>query len=147
MALALTMTAASAAPQSGDKKITVRWHGQSFFEVTSTKGTRIVFDPHQIETYGLPDVEADLVLLSHLHNDHTQTQAIKNLKKAKILNGLKDERGDGKKVEWNQIDEKFKDEIRIRTVGVYHDHPRKSRSSRMIAVESGNTPCSARVPS
>jgi L-ascorbate metabolism protein UlaG (beta-lactamase superfamily) len=103
------------------KKITITWHGQSFYEITTTKGTRIVTDPHLIDAYGRPPVKADLVLLSHNHTDHTQTSAIENIDKAKVIPGWKDERGDGKKVDWNIVDETFKD-VKIRTVGTYHDN-------------------------
>lgn len=98
-------------------KITIRWHGQSFFEVESSKGTHIVFDPHAIEAYGRKSVAADLVLISHLHNDHTQIGVIKDSQKARILFGLK---GSGKNTEWNLADETFRD-VHIQSVGVYHD--------------------------
>ena len=42
------------------KKVVIRWHGQSFFEIESSKGTRIVTDPHAIEAYGRISVKADL---------------------------------------------------------------------------------------
>lgn len=100
------------------KGITLRWHGQSFFELTTSKGTRIVFDPHAIEEYGRKSVQADLVLLSHLHNDHTQIDVVENASKAKIINGLVPR---NKKVDWNLVDEKFRD-VSIRTVGTYHDN-------------------------
>jgi L-ascorbate metabolism protein UlaG (beta-lactamase superfamily) len=99
------------------KKIIIRWHGQSFFEVQSSQGTRVVFDPHAIEEYGKTNVRADLVLISHLHNDHTQVDVLVDKDKAKIIKGLK---GTRKRGDWNLIDEKFRD-IRVRTVGVYHD--------------------------
>jgi L-ascorbate metabolism protein UlaG (beta-lactamase superfamily) len=106
---------------AADNPITIRWHGQSFFEVISPAGVRIVLDPHAIENYGRISVQADLVLLSHFHNDHTQVNVVENLKKAKVLTGLKDEKGDGRHVDWNTVDMKLKD-VRIRTVGTFHDN-------------------------
>jgi L-ascorbate metabolism protein UlaG (beta-lactamase superfamily) len=103
------------AEESG--KVTIRWHGQSFFEIISSKGTRIVIDPHGIDAYGRITARADLVLISHFHADHTNLDAIENRDKAKILTGLK---SDGKRIDWNRIDEVFRD-VRVRTVGVYHD--------------------------
>jgi L-ascorbate metabolism protein UlaG (beta-lactamase superfamily) len=100
------------------QKLTIRWHGQSFFEIESSKGTRVVIDPHAIEAYGRISVAADLVLISHLHNDHTQIGVIKNAPKARILFGLKAE---GNKTTWNPIDETFRD-VHVRSVGVYHDN-------------------------
>jgi L-ascorbate metabolism protein UlaG (beta-lactamase superfamily) len=116
----LLLAGAAPAADSDKGQVLIRWHGQSFFEIQSSKGTRIVTDPHAIEGYGRVTVEADLVTISHFHNDHTQVGVIENADKAKQLWGLKME---GKKVEWNPIDEKFKD-VHVRTVGVYHD-PRK----------------------
>jgi L-ascorbate metabolism protein UlaG (beta-lactamase superfamily) len=101
-----------------DNKVIIRWYGQSFFEIISTKGTRIVIDPHAIEAYGRPLLKADLVLMTHFHVDHTRTDAITNLKDAKQINALKkDEAG---QIQWNILDEKFKD-VRIQTVGTFHD--------------------------
>jgi len=100
------------------KGIALRWHGQSFFELTTSLGTRVVFDPHAIEEYGRKSVQADLVLISHLHNDHTQIDVIENATKAKIINGLV---AKNRRVEWNLVDEKFRD-VTIRTVGTYHDN-------------------------
>jgi len=101
-----------------DNKVVIRWHGQSFFEIISTKGTRIVTDPHAIDAYGRPQVKADLVLMSHLHVDHTAVDAVTNIKQAKQINALKkDENG---RDTWNIIDVTFKD-VRIQTVGTFHD--------------------------
>jgi len=116
-ALAVLLCCAGAA-SAEDSKVVIRWHGQSFFEIISTKGTRIVTDPHAIEAYGRPMVQADLVLMTHFHVDHTRLDAITNIKKAKQINALK--KGEGGRDEWNVIDEKFKD-VRIQTLGTFHD--------------------------
>jgi L-ascorbate metabolism protein UlaG (beta-lactamase superfamily) len=98
-------------------KVTIRWHGQSFFEVESSRGTRIVFDPHVIEAYNPKPVAADIVLISHEHNDHNRVELIKNAERARIFHGLKPV---GKKLDWNPIDTTVGD-AHVRTVGVYHD--------------------------
>ncbi len=116
--LAILLLSAGAV-SADDKKVLIRWHGQSFFEIISTKGTRIVTDPHYIEEYGRPMLKADLVLMSHFHVDHTRTESITNIKQAKQINALK-KGEDGRRDEWNVIDEKFKD-VRIQTMGTYHD--------------------------
>jgi L-ascorbate metabolism protein UlaG (beta-lactamase superfamily) len=109
---------AAVTPAADGKNVVIRYHGQSFFEIISTKGTRIVLDPHAIPEYGRNIVSADLVLMSHFHDDHTQIGVVENAKQAKIINGLKKE---GKnKDDWNLVDEQFKD-VHIRTVGCYHD--------------------------
>jgi L-ascorbate metabolism protein UlaG (beta-lactamase superfamily) len=103
-----------------DKKVLIRWHGQSFFEIVTTQGTHIVLDPHAIEEYPRPEIKADLVLMSHLHVDHARLDAIVNAQKAKKINALKGNITDLRSQQWNVIDEKFKD-VRIQTMGTYHD--------------------------
>ncbi len=113
---AVTLAVAVAAARAdGPRKVTIRWHGQSFFEIISSKGTRVVTDPHAIDAYGRVAVRADLILISHLHNDHTHVEVVEN--KARILWGLK---VTGRKVDWNAVDEQFRD-VHVRSVGVYHD--------------------------
>ncbi len=118
---ALTAILLAAPTAAEDKPVTIRWHGQSFFEVISPAGVRVVLDPHAIENYGRISVQADLVLLSHFHNDHTQVNVVENLRQAKVVPGLKDEKGDGRRVEWNAVDQTLKD-VRVRSVGTYHDN-------------------------
>ncbi len=119
---ALLLLAAGTAPAADAKKVILRWHGQSFFDLETSQGARIVFDPHAIEAYGRTVVSADLILISHFHDDHTQIQVVQNQDKAKKLPGLK---ANGKKLEWNLVDERFSfkkgEEIRVRSVGTYHD--------------------------
>lgn len=98
------------------KQATLRWHGQSFFSLETSSGTKIVFDPHAIEAYGRQIVKGDIICVSHYHNDHTQIGVVE-AKKPELLVGLK---GTPKKAEWNMIDSKVKD-VRIRTVGTFHD--------------------------
>jgi L-ascorbate metabolism protein UlaG (beta-lactamase superfamily) len=97
--------------------VTLRWHGQSFFEVISSAGTRIVLDPHALDAYGRIIVRADLVLVSHLHPDHSAIDVVENRDQAKILLGLKT---DGRRTEWNKIDQDFRD-VHIKSVPTYHD--------------------------
>ena len=105
-------------PQGADvKKPTLTWHGQSFFVLETSQGQRVVFDPHAIEAYGRIVVKGDVVLISHLHNDHTQLDAVENPKK-KVLHGLK---ATGRSTDWNTIDEKI-DGVHVRAVPTYHDN-------------------------
>jgi L-ascorbate metabolism protein UlaG (beta-lactamase superfamily) len=116
-ALAVLLVSASLV-SAEDNKVLIRWHGQSMFEIISTKGTRIALDPHAIDAYNRPQVKADLVLMTHLHVDHTAADAITNFKQAKQINALKkDENG---RDTWNIIDMTFKD-VRVQTVGTFHD--------------------------
>lgn len=118
--LAGLLVVATAAAADG-KKVSIRWYGQSMFEIKTSDGTRIVTDPHAIDVFGRKTLEADLVLISHRHTDHMQIGSIENAKKAKIIAGFKDLKGDGKKIDWNLIDEKFGKNIQLRSVGTYHD--------------------------
>jgi L-ascorbate metabolism protein UlaG (beta-lactamase superfamily) len=112
--------ALAAGAGAADKKLTIRWHGQSFFEIITSDGTRIVTDPHAIEQFGRQLVQADVVVCSHLHSDHTRLDVIENRDKAKILQGVKDEKGDGRKFSWNNFDEKFKN-VHLYSIGTFHD--------------------------
>jgi L-ascorbate metabolism protein UlaG (beta-lactamase superfamily) len=114
--LAALLVCAGAAPAE-DKKVLIRWHGQSFFQIVTPAGTRIVLDPHALEAYGRKLVPADLVLMSHFHNDHTQLESVENANKAKVINALK--RND-RDFEYNVVDEQFKD-VHLKTLGTYHD--------------------------
>ena len=116
-ALAAGFLLAGTAAAQPPAKVTIRYHGQSFFEIISSKGTRIVTDPHFIEAYGRVDVAADAILISHEHDDHNQIEAVKNNTSAKIIRGLKVV---GKRLDWNPVDEMFRD-VHIRTVGLFHD--------------------------
>jgi L-ascorbate metabolism protein UlaG (beta-lactamase superfamily) len=105
----------------------IQWFGQSFFIITSAKGTRIAIDPHAIPEYGrFIGLKADLLLFSHLHNDHTQKEVLDNYKDIKIIPGLI---GKGAALKWNIVDEKFKD-VHIRSVGVYHDDMEGMKSGK-----------------
>jgi L-ascorbate metabolism protein UlaG (beta-lactamase superfamily) len=117
---AALLLAGLATSQDKAREVTIRWHGQSFFQIDSSRGTRIVIDPHAIEAYGRKSLNADLVLISHFHNDHTQLEPIQNRTKAKILYGLRGIPG-SRRTEWNPINETFKD-VHVRAVGTYHDN-------------------------
>lgn len=58
------------------------WHGQSFFEIgiknTKEGETKIAIDPFEGDFTGLkfPKTEADIVLVSHNHKDHSNAKAV-----------------------------------------------------------------------
>jgi len=120
--LAVTLTA-TAVPAADAKEVKLRWLGQSFFVLTSSAGTRVAIDPHQLPEYALPKTEADVVLITHPHPDHVRVDAITNRDKAKIIEGVKAQPGGDPRApryNWNPVDETFKD-VKIRNLGVYHD--------------------------
>jgi L-ascorbate metabolism protein UlaG (beta-lactamase superfamily) len=128
LAVVLSLAAFTPAPAADAKKLVLRWHGQSFFSLETSKGTKVAFDPHAIEIFGRTMVKADLICISHNHSDHTHVEVIQGADKARILTGLYPPANKKKAGDWNPIDEKFKD-IHVRTVGlgrsptssIYHD--------------------------
>lgn len=57
----------------------VRFLGHSCFLVTSSKGSSVVIDPYsQRMPYELPQVEPDVVLVSHEHHDHNAYYRFEN---------------------------------------------------------------------
>jgi L-ascorbate metabolism protein UlaG (beta-lactamase superfamily) len=115
--LALLTTAATATAQ--EKAARLRWYGQSMFQLETSLGKKVVFDPHAIPEFGRNVLTADVVVCSHLHNDHTTLAAIQDPKAARIFYGL-EETKKGRPPEWKKIDEKV-GQVRVRTVGTYHD--------------------------
>jgi L-ascorbate metabolism protein UlaG (beta-lactamase superfamily) len=115
----LVILAVSAGALAQDGSFKLRWFGQSYFQLETPKGKKIVFDPHAIPEFGRAVVTADLILCSHRHNDHAQPEVVENSEAARIFHGLK-EAVRNRPPEWNKIDEKV-GQIRIRTIGTYHD--------------------------
>ena len=103
-----------------EKKLTVRWFGQSFFQIETTTGQKIVLDPHGIPEFGRPVVKADFVLISHPHVDHNQIEFLDNkVKPGDVYPAVVQAKP--KQQDWKAIDEK-RGQIRIRTLGgTYHD--------------------------
>jgi L-ascorbate metabolism protein UlaG (beta-lactamase superfamily) len=134
--LAVAAPAAAQEPKDKAKEIQLHWYGQSFFQLVTSAGTRIIFDPHAMPEYGRHEVSGDLVLCSHLHNDHTQVGILANGDKVKVLHGV-NPRDKGRT--WNEIDEKFKD-VRIRNVRSFHDEEggmRRGKNSIFIVEADG----------
>jgi L-ascorbate metabolism protein UlaG (beta-lactamase superfamily) len=122
-ALAIVFPVLASPLSAGEKTLPpqISWHGQSFFTIKTGKGMTIAIDPHAIPEYGrMMGLKADVVLISHNHNDHTQVGVFENSKDKdfRVITGLK---GNSLKADWNQVDETIKD-VRIRSVGVFHDN-------------------------
>jgi L-ascorbate metabolism protein UlaG (beta-lactamase superfamily) len=57
--------------------VSIRWLGHSAFLITTQAGTRIVTDPYDASVgYAMPQIEADLITVSHEHDDHNAVAAI-----------------------------------------------------------------------
>jgi len=63
-------------PKAGE--VTIKWFGHSCFLISLDDGVRIVTDPFdQSVGYPIPDVSADVVVVSHDHFDHNCVSAVK----------------------------------------------------------------------
>src|ERR1700730_9856407 len=120
-ALAVLLAAAAAASADDPQPVKIICHGQSFFEVISGAGTRVILDPHAIEAYGRIQVKGDPILMSHLHSDHTQVDVVEDYKKVKTYNALKDAKGDGRRIEFVAVDDSLKD-VKFHDVSAFHDN-------------------------
>ncbi len=88
LTLVLGTAQAQKAQEKGAKmdneEITVRWLGHSCFMISDS--VKIVTDPFDKRVgYPVPDVSADIVLVSHEHSDHNNVSAIKG--KPEIIRG------------------------------------------------------------
>ncbi len=62
----------------GGRKIKIKWFGQSCFIITSENGVTIITDPFDEKVgYRLPDLQPDIVTVSHEHMDHNNTKGLK----------------------------------------------------------------------
>jgi L-ascorbate metabolism protein UlaG (beta-lactamase superfamily) len=105
--------------ETQEKAVKLRWFGQSFFQLETSLGFKIVFDPHAIPSFGRPIVKADFVLISHLHNDHNQVEVLEPPpKESDIYRGVVEPKPG--KQEWKSINEK-RGQIIIRNIGTFHD--------------------------
>jgi len=139
---ALALAAEPAFAQDDAPKLTLRWFGQSFFQLETSAGKRVVFDPHAIPEFGRPIVKADIVLCSHLHDDHTQLGAIEDVKAARVFYGLEEPKK-GRPADWKRVDEKV-GKIRVRTVPLYHDAEEglaRGKNSAWVVEADGLTFC------
>jgi L-ascorbate metabolism protein UlaG (beta-lactamase superfamily) len=118
--LALATFAPATIAQPAKKTVQLRYYGHSFFQLTTTAGTRVVFDPHAIPEYGATGVSADVVVMSHDHNDHNRKEVLANAdsKDLKAFLGVVPKGKSGH--EWAKIDATVKD-VHVRNVPTYHD--------------------------
>lgn len=94
-----------------DRKATLRWFGQSFFQLETSTGKLVVFDPHFIPFFGRPQVKADVTLVSHPHTDHSNVDAL--VEKGQVFRGVD-------KADWVPVDQKV-GQVHVRNLGTYHD--------------------------
>lgn len=109
----------------------LEWYGHAFVRLTSPEGVRVPMDPFGDIGYPLPEVEAEIVTISHEHSDHNNVKLIHG--SPAILRGLTQGGED-----WRPISFAHKD-VTITSVPVYHDAQRGKRRGKnnMILVDLG----------
>lgn len=111
--------------------VVIRWHGQACVTLVSPQGVTVLVDPFD-ESIGhrLPRVEPDVVVVTHDHYDHANVEGVAG--SPMVLRGLD---SDGR---WAEVDETVGD-VRIRTVGTWHDEVRGAKRGRnsLVVLELG----------
>lgn len=117
-------------PDPKPKSMTIRWYGQSFFQVESADKHLFAFDPHGIPAFGRQFVKADFVIVSHSHSDHSllemidtgkvdeKTKEPKRIPESDVYRGVIETKTG--KQEWKTVEEK-RGAIKIRNIATYHD--------------------------
>jgi L-ascorbate metabolism protein UlaG (beta-lactamase superfamily) len=103
--------AAAAAPA-----VTIEWLGHSTFEITSSKGTRVLTDPHGAFDLPRPTLPTQIVTSSHRHGPHSAVHMA--LGTPVILHGLTPGGDD-----WQKISTTIRD-VSVYVVPAYHDKSR-----------------------
>ena len=102
--------AVSAAP------VTVEWMGHSTFQITSSKGTRILTDPHGAFDLPRPTLPQHIVTSSHRHGPHSSVHMAPGT--PVIFHGLTPAGDD-----WQKISTTIRD-VSVYVVPAYHDKSR-----------------------
>ena len=104
-------TAAAGAPQ-----VTIEWLGHSTFEITSSKGTRVLTDPHGAYDLPRPTLPQHIVTSSHRHGPHSSVHMAPGT--PVIFHGLTPSGED-----WQKISTTIRD-VSVYVVPAYHDKSR-----------------------
>jgi L-ascorbate metabolism protein UlaG (beta-lactamase superfamily) len=102
-----------AATTSAAPAVSLEWFGHSTFQITSSKGTRILTDPHGRGDLPAPSLPQDIVTTSHQHGPHSAIWMAKG--NPIVLEGLTPGGEDWKSVHTNIRD------VSVYTVPAYHD--------------------------
>jgi L-ascorbate metabolism protein UlaG (beta-lactamase superfamily) len=91
-------------PAAAHGRIEIKWFGHSFFQITSSDGTRIITDPFGAMGFPMPEVWPHVVTVGREHGNHNNVGLAKG--KPVVLRGLKEGADD-----WNQINVTFRDTL------------------------------------
>jgi L-ascorbate metabolism protein UlaG (beta-lactamase superfamily) len=95
------------------RAVEVAWFGHATFQITSSKGTRILTDPHRREDLPWPQMPQHIVTTSHQHGAHSNIWMARGT--PVVLEGLTPG-GEN----WNPIHTTIRD-VSIYNVPAYHD--------------------------
>jgi L-ascorbate metabolism protein UlaG (beta-lactamase superfamily) len=98
---------------TGGARVSLEWFGHSTFQITSSKGTHILMDPHGRGDLPWPMVPQDIVTTSHPHGPHSAIYMAKG--NPVVLEGLTPS-GDN----WRSVHTSLRD-VSVYTVPAYHD--------------------------
>lgn len=112
LSLALLAGVQSAEATAGGA-VTLRYFGHAFFLVTSGEGVRVVLDPFTDIGYPMPEVEGDLVAISHEAPDHNNALLVRGA--PEVLRGL-ERSGRG----WTRAQRVLRD-VWVAALPAYHD--------------------------
>jgi L-ascorbate metabolism protein UlaG (beta-lactamase superfamily) len=97
-------------------QVSVEWLGHSTFEITSSKGTRVLTDPHGAFDLPHPTLPTHIVTTSHHHGPHSAVFMAKG--NPVVFHGL-NQRGD----DWQKVSTTVRD-VSLYVVPAYHDKSR-----------------------
>jgi L-ascorbate metabolism protein UlaG (beta-lactamase superfamily) len=89
-------------PAAASGFVEIKWFGHSFFQITSSIGTKIITDPFGAMGFPMPEVWPNVVTIGREHGNHNNAGLAKG--NPLVLRGLKDGGND-----WNQINTTFRD--------------------------------------
>lgn len=101
------------AAASNARPIEVEWFGHATFQITSSKGTRILADPHSRDDLRWPALEQHIVTTSHQHGVHSNIYMAKG--NPVIFEGLTPG-GEN----WRKVSTTVRD-VSVYSVPAYHD--------------------------
>jgi L-ascorbate metabolism protein UlaG (beta-lactamase superfamily) len=89
-------------PVAASGFIEIKWFGHSFFQITSSSGTKIITDPFGPMGWPMPEVWPHVVTVGREHGNHNNVGLAKG--NPVVLRGLKQGA-----FEWNEINTTFRD--------------------------------------
>jgi L-ascorbate metabolism protein UlaG (beta-lactamase superfamily) len=92
----------SVVPAAASGFVEIKWFGHSFFQITSSSGTKIITDPFGAMGFPMPEVWPHVVTIGREHGNHNNAGLAKG--SPIILRGLKEGAND-----WTQINTTFRD--------------------------------------